>query len=971
MFSLNSDTNLEMDTNIIIGNNSNNYPDPKYLDPVLYFYIKNDTEGQLGGIILQLTPVSGTRFIVMDMFSSTWTYTTNETSVVDIHNLIKTVYGIEINPTILKQTNDINNPDLQNVLNNINPKILLPFKIPIEYNNTIKFFRYFTRDLISETTDPNSIGPETLLLYEQITESGKRWVYFDPITGIVYGLQLPGKYTEITKDEFKKQTSRLTQKQSFSPIDTKEKFFSLLKDYLSGNIISSGRYYTKDDLIEKINDLFGKHFDFSFLQSDAQSIRIASPSIPPKLPISLLNSLYSNAIIKNRFETVNFLRSYIDLFHDILEYGHLYKLELSKSFQLKISNNPTEKLYFDKKFKEINDTIFTSSNKVSQTRCKEILELLTDEFVEFLHTNGINTIPTEKENSLVISASIDNEKEIELLIQALNNDGINGFYVESANNSIGEILVKNKFKLINLKIGEWDAGSGFTGQKMKPPPEIIHIGPPQLPNLAIDMFGTININVDADNTKLTASSTIPAGYTLSITPRQKLSVNKILKTTNNIIVRGSGDSSDAGTITTVPQINPTSDINLRTLLISLKTWTDLIQIETISKTMSNRNNKKNPIKILTVIYDGLCETTARLYGLGHVLKTEGKIVTYYNYNVNSRSLSESQIKTKTQIKKYIESNKDLFKQYLNLWFNQRINALTVINDDFYDPALYFVSELFKVKYKQAKDKSLEFIDTIDSQDIRLIPYKIDEYINSISSSSVLLGELLDSISQFNNAIQKIKEIGKRPSMDTFLNAYDFVQQQIINTFGEKDAIELRSMVACTFAYVFLKDPRGTNLAFSALQSIKIAFATAAGLSPQNRSGLITLSKANNMSANNYRGKYLPGIKIVQGELQKRLINIVDIETACRRLLKSQETYNGKPITYQDYIQQHSAGPTLPILPKFSFLNIVDNVDTLLRKFIKINQIYLGGNINYKKHRTHRRKLNKRKINKRKTHKKRN
>lgn len=948
----------------------NNAP-PRLLEPIQYYYgLFPIITGTLG-IIIQITALPDGRFVIMDMFSSNWKFGSTPD---DIVSLINEIYKIDITTGSLHTTPDLTNEDLQYVRENINPKVLLPFRIPFESNGTIKFMRYFTRDLIENNLNPDEIGPETLILtYKPSTNNigPAGWTYYDPTTtNRLYGLNIPGKYTEITKEEFNSNQKRLVV-YTFPEITTEEQFDHITTQYLSGVFISDKKYYLTDDIIDTINDNFAKHTDFSFLQNKANTIPVPPPSGKNKntAVTSLLDTIPES--LSEEFNLVNFLRSYVDLYHDILEYGKDYaKIYLSKyieelSKKGAVGIDIKDKL--DKEINEINKRIFTKTGKINQTQCKSYVEDLTSRFIEKLHIAGIKTIPKTKENAFVMSASLDNPTELNELFNTLKTDDVTRFFVESANNDIGIKLYFKNFKICNLNIGDWDAGSGFSGKTIRPQPTIYNIGPTQgLPNYHINMFNSFLVQVSDDNNAIKVSYSSDGGgvQSIIISPRTKLSVNKILNTTDNVTVRGTEDV-ESGILVTAPQITPASPLIDKAGIISLKTWTDLIQIVSLSKTMSLArippNNSGN--KILTVIYDGLCETTARLYGLGHVLKTEGKIITYYSYNIHSRRLGTERYNQKARVKSYITYNKPFFLKYFRLWFEQRIQTLKNINEISYNPVLYFVSELFISKYEQAAKKAEESINNIDRQEIISIPDTIQEYIESQSSSSVLLGDLQDSIAKFNLAISKIIEIGKRPSMDTFLNAYDYVQQQIVNSFNESDTIELRSMIASLFAFVYLQYPRdGASAAFTAFEAIKRKIAETFQLSPNIRASLNILKKANTFDATYFKNIYLPRVKGLPEEIQSRLKNIIDIEIAIRRLKRLSITYNGAKITYQNYIKDIHQGPYYPILSAFSFLSVYSTVEEKIRELIH-DEKYKGGYSNY------RRKTYKHKQNKRKTHKK--
>ena len=146
-------------------------------------------------------------------------------------------------------------------------------------------------------------------------------------------------------------------------------------------------------------------------------------------------------------------------------------------------------------------------------------------------------------------------------------------------------------------------------------------------------------------------------------------------------------------------------------------------------------------------------------------------------------LTPAQIREKLNIQYNIKTNIRLFRDYLKKWFNQRISALQYIYDNIYDPVMFFISKLFIEKYISANVKATELLLNIRETDIKLIPNSLNDYIESISSSATLLGDLLDYISKFNSAIEMIETIRPRINPKDFLEIYNYVQQQITNTFG--------------------------------------------------------------------------------------------------------------------------------------------------------------------------------------------
>ena len=833
-----------------------------------------------------------------------------------IIELIRFIYKKPINIDNLIKITDLNDNEFKGFLDKLDPTISLPVT-----PNTVRYFASSEPDrsiIVLRPIPENNVSGEI-----------KKWGFYDSKTNEKYEISDLQKQQYIEKTlEQVKFSPKLVPIVPQSAINSEESFIKYYNTELSSVNLCRGNCSTKGNIIEMFNDKFAKHISFSYpffkkaINSYNVSDKVAASSN------SKIQSLVNDGSIPipyfPYFTIVNFLRSYIDLYHDIVEYGKPYCDKLKIEFELNFPENGDHAFYrafYNKWIHIIDKSIFTKSRKINQTSCKLLIEKLTDEFIDLLHTAGIKYIPKNKENSNVMSASIDDEEQIIKLIKTLKADGVTGFYVESANNNIGDILLSGGLTLCDLTIGEWDAGSGYKGGKQKHSlTKKIIIGPIaaataaavteypidifDIQNIPIDIFNTFKINVSADNNTLTVSSRLTnAEPIITISGPIQLAVNRILKTTDNVRIRGSEDTTKISDIVSRPPISPKSEFDLKMSLIPLKTWTDLIQIVTISKSMTSTYAAAagagaaaapgNPLKILTVIYDGLCETTARMYGLGHVLKTEGKIVTYYNYNINSRKLTPAQIREKLIIQYNINRNIELFIDYLNKWFNQRISALQYIYDNIYDPVMFFISKLFIEKYISANKKSIELLLNIEKTDIKLIPNSLDDYIESISSSATLLGDLVDYISKFNLAIEMIEKIRPRINPKDFLEIYDYVQQQITNTFGNNEPIDLRTMIATTFAFVFIKKHNYAQYTL-ALNGIK---------------------KEINSQERNEQLK------------SKKISNIIDIEIAYDKLLSIDNPFNsnGNILTYQKYITEIYQRPFIQIKPEWAFLNIIKSV----------------------------------------------
>jgi hypothetical protein len=771
--------------------------------------------------------------------------------------------------------------------------------------------------------------------------------FTDPSTGIQhdYSIFTNTDYVEKTEDEFNKIRDRLApEPDETTQRSTPAQIIHLFSDLKPDN----GKLTTITDLIETT---FGKHFNLNKAFAEAiKETDIGSEKVSKSGTLrSTLDTIPQ--VLGKTFEVFRFLRSYIDLYHDIETYAKEYCDMFKNAFKRNLTEQ-TDKDLLDVQIRIIDTTIFSKSGKINQEKCRQEIERITDVFTDLLHTRGFTTIPKTKESALVMSASVDNKKDVDKLLKKINADGVNYFFVESINNSIGDSLL-SEITVCNLTIGDWDAGSGFTGKKKKIVPE--QIGPAKLAptlsieNIDIKMFDLVDVSVSNTNDLITVNYGKGKSF---IVPRQKLSVNKLLTRTNGVQIRGT-EHTDSGSIITVAQVEPYNPSEDRAALICLKTWTDLIQIETISKTMNPKYTVDgNPVKILTVIYDGLCETSARMYGLGHVLKTQGNIVSYYSYNIHSRSLDPpAQIK-RLKLKAFIYRFKDInIITYIRVWFSHKIIFLRDINNEIYDPVLFFVSKLFEEKYRTAYYKSINMINTISTTDIKSLPDTIDDYILSITSSSPLLAELLEMISKFNSVFAVYNGMGSRVKTEIFINAYDTIQRLIVATVGnnqvgpEADA-EAASKKAVFAARVISGAGAGAGAAAAGGEEEEAAAAAAAAeypfkidIGPQGGYGVLETEEANAiltlraMIASSFaymtlrktrNTKYADSLGFIKASIKdnaQRVQNIEDIEVAIA-VLKSEGGY-------EKYILD-APNSEAPINPAFSFKTMIDKVRTGIR-----------------------------------------
>jgi hypothetical protein len=827
--------------------------------------------------------------------------------------------------------------------------------IPVAPDGTL-ISRYFynndTNQLISYTTINGYTG------------------YFDTSTNERVIPTLP-PYYEITFKDYLEKNKPIRPMEEDIVITEK-----VLKDWLSP-LYEKDMGYEQNDLIDTIKTEFAKHIDLNNVKTTYNNASIQSLILPQdkvsNTPITTIDIvIQNNPALTNLYIVFNFLRSYIDLYHDILDNGLVLCEPVREHFEktfisLLQAADPARKIYQDYMniiIENPSTKIFTLTNNINQSRCHSALEAITDKFIQILHAYGINWIPKTRQEAFVKSISLSNDTEVIELLTQLEKDGVNSFFVESANSSIGKKLTANKFPRSNISIGEWDAGSGYSKGALT-----YLVGPTgdiKIANPELKLFNMYNIIVSPDNKTLNIKYNDTVIVTIGSGPK-KLSVNSLLNAIGFPPVRGESTGIDLG-------LGKITEPLKKAGVISLKTWTDLIQIAATSASKVVPMKGGATFKQAIVISDGLCEVSARMYGLGHVLKNEKDILTYYCFDNNSRILSESELITRLKLKAIIIQYKDtLLKFYIDGWFNQRIDYLKFVLDNTIDPVLYFVCYIYVGIYEKNRIKALTDIDTIATIEVKNLPSTLNDYIESITQSSTTLANLIQQIDKFQEAIGYVNRLRSRATINEYLNAYNTVQQEIVNTFKDSSTLELRVLVATTIASSFMKGP-GPDHLFTSLDTIK-------KLLINNRNINLSINnlqlQQNILSGNANINKeyltmdYLPRINKVYNELKltnidtaNNILNICDVELALLELMKlkavgriNASNMFDKTITYYNYVRRIvsiSGFPLREAIKAFSFSGILSSVGKRIVTYIG-KGIYSGGK--QYKNKTYRNKKN--------------
>jgi hypothetical protein len=248
------------------------------------------------------------------------------------------------------------------------------------------------------------------------------------------------------------------------------------------------------------------------------------------------------------------------------------------------------------------------------------------------------------------------------------------------------------------------------------------------------------------------------------------------------------------------------DLTYKSMLVSLKTWTDLIQILSISKS--------KPYKCAVVISDALCETTARMYGLGHVLRNQGNILTYYSYDTNSRSLTQQQIEARLDTYLKLVYDKTSITQYIEKWFDEKIQYFGDIHTQIKDMKLYFISRLAIQLYQDAKKDALLYLESLPSKDtlsaeisvsvLEGVPESMEMYLENITQSASLLSEINSLELQFTEVFSGLNNLQSRSPIDIFVGLYESIKQLFVNVFtSEEDLARIQKDICASIVYYIL------------------------------------------------------------------------------------------------------------------------------------------------------------------------
>lgn len=879
----------------------------------------------------------------------------------------------------IKFTNEPTGPQMELPVSPYFGELLPNGGIPLQYSPMGEPIIEITRFFYNDTTDQ-------LIQYALL---GGVYNYIDPQSNVVAKPTIPPFY-EITMKDYLEKRKQISNKKDEVPFNIKAAIEAWFLP-----IFEPDMGYEQNDLKDMIKLHFANQIDFNgkliptmtanqtatYIADEKKKLEKQQKESDEITSLNTSINLINNPILNHIYIVFNFLRSYVDLYHDILIQGSVICEPIRQHFETHMLQSlqdlaKSAYMYYMTQIWKGANKIFRISGHINQTNCGIILEELTDKFIELLHQAGIKWIPKTSQESFIkttILASKENPLKATLnnaavkdLIKELNRNAVNGFYVESAMSDIGQLLTDNGFPRADIEIGKWDAGSGFSKGPLS-----VSIGPlPRanaptnltLDNQIIRLFNIYDIVISPDNKNLDINVN---GITIaSISGGPKLlSVNSLLTAANLNPVRGDSPGSKLGI-----EIAGGAALSQQTQcgIVSLKTWTDLIQIVTLSESKKIKEGGVGPnLKIAVVISDALCEITARMYGIGHVIKNTKGILTYNCYDNNARSLDPKEVNIRLELKASIMTNigpDGILTSYINRWFDQRINYLNWVSTITIDPSIYFTSYLYKDIYSKNKENALKELNNIANVDLKNLPSTLNVYIESITQASSTLGSLLEQMDMFDKALSNINELRSRVEKDNYLTAYNAIQTEICRTFKDTDAQELRILVATTIASAIMKK-NGPDRFFVSLNSIKQEMINDVSVN-------ISIDKKqindNIGSGNRYRNKdyikgyttrikniytYLIRPDINRVELANDILNICDVELALLELLKlqvrgKQNAQNAvdRVITYEKYVKRISSSIGFPLraaIPQFSFNSIRIEVGARIKGYINAS-VYSGG-----------------------------
>jgi hypothetical protein len=534
--------------------------------------------------------------------------------------------------------------------------------------------------------------------------------------------------------------------------------------------------------------------------------------------------------------------------------------------------------------------IKSSTGTVIEKNCQNIMEDMIQDFLNIpIIRNAVPWIPSIKSygkqetfNEDYVKDKIlkrlspsqyeilkkENDTKINKLIkQRLSNDGVEVLVVEStcvskemlclARPKGGDLI--SEIRLALLDVGKWDAGSGVlasckTIEFVSTKNDVCTVTNKNQIKIGVDyqippivMFGIAKVTI-YNNKTLRVTSTTNKEIYIEIQGPIELSVNSILISIYRSTLRPAARQERIEVIKHIlsPELKKLSD-SQKNMIVSayltlLKTYTDLVQIRFLSsykplniyqkmqQSLQSipRNIQAGPIKIGMVIYDKLCEITAWLYGLGHVLLTnKDRSVVYNSYDIRSMKPSEESIrlKEKTFKKIYTDIQQKIIQPMVTDFFDRLIIEYTIEKNTTPEPSLYcihylaidsYTNQFEKAKAEISKIYNLDLNAKMDRTFINMILYfetSDDEWIKNQMQINSLHNEYVENYAIFKDSTDKdnisiddriLKSLHARQLIGSFIDLCNQIKSPIIQSMNKviKNDNELVKCIGYYILYTY-------------------------------------------------------------------------------------------------------------------------------------------------------------------------
>ncbi|NDB60496.1 hypothetical protein EB001_18905, partial [bacterium] len=553
--------------------------------------------------------------------------------------------------------------------------------------------------------------------------------------------------------------------------------------------------------------------------------------------------------LRNLYTVAEFLRSYIDFHHDYKYMAYNLILPIRDRFEENILPSiGAQRLYKQKKYitleqwynnwidklEDPKKGIYCAENdgiwNVSETRCRELLNNLIDELLEFAQNPDnvtpdgvINWIPLTHMIAEVAppftvrSVSGSNERydatAITALRTLLNNKGVTQCFAESLGNGFYNSFLtalskdgKTGMQNVIMPVAAWDGGSGFTRKHNV----ILSIDQP-ISSIArpLPIFGGVaNVAVNFHTLRCSFSP----GETLQITGVQELGLNSILKKCGLNLLRGSTDEEKIHDLKHIEYTPP----QILTFLPILKTWTDLVQLRVLSQL-----HRKGQPNIAICTLDICCEYSARMYGLPYVMLTSKNTVSLSCYDLQAmKSFQHEQQLAKAQTLASVLLRTDL-NMLVTSWFDKKLELLKHIKSHTVDPALFFGIRRFQSSfevYKTEANKELKTIralrEALEERNVSAIkklypllqtfPTNLNEWLHRITNSERIRSDFDETYHPLREVMQRIKSTSVY-TMDKWLTLHGEVTQLVVNACPVTiKPLRLRMYILCVFVVAYME-----------------------------------------------------------------------------------------------------------------------------------------------------------------------